>query len=441
MCANIIDASERIYSRKPAPKTLVLNPTDMDYIHERFTHAYILAMSGMGKTEIMKIVILGFHLVRKSNIIVIDLNGDLSRQIARSCKFKKDIVYIDMINVKKFTPIHNPLRTKHRDIASLSIMSQELFIAIKSIIGTEFTVNMEAVLIPCIYTLLLKGDSGIDELITFMDNEYNEYLIDLGLKSSIKAHRDFFRNQFTKSKLDTTKDAIATKLQILLNNPLFANFIIGKSTINLESLMNSTGKIIIFRLPKSMIPAAKLLMASIQGIALKRVNFPEEMRAKTYLFLDEFQNFVSPTLQELLSESRKYKLSVICAHQNLSQIDMKTRDSLMSNTHIKIVGNNSIKDLKLMSDELEIDVSLLKNLNVGEFYFKVGNKAPAKIVASDKFIGDKGAIPELQWKQHLKYWKKHYYKKVIDTTKESVDVHSIDDSNTSLPIPKYDTEK
>ena len=407
-----------------------------------FVHAYILAMSGMGKTEIMKILILRFYLEKMSNIIILDLNGDLSRQIARVVANKKDIVYIDMMNTKKFTPIHNPLRTKHRDTASLSIMSQELLIAIKSIIGTDFTPNMEAVLIPCIYTLLQKGDSGIDELITFMDNEHNEYLIELGLKSPIKSHRDFFDNQFTKVKLDKTKDAIATKLQILLNNPLFANFIIGKSTINLEKLMKSIGKIIIFRFPKSMVPAAKLLMASIQGIALKRASLPEEMRPKTYLFLDEFQNFVNPTLQEILSESRKYKLSVICAHQNLSQIDTKTRDSLMSNTHIKIAGNNSIKDSKIMADEIGIAPLQLMELQKGEFYVKVDSKTPVKVMAIDRFIGDNDALPEMQWKQHQKYWRKEYYTKIIDTTViESTDDNIANHSTPSLPIPKFEIEE
>jgi len=407
-----------------------------------FVHAYILAMSGMGKTEIMKILILRFYLEKMSNIIIIDLNGDLSRQIARVVANKKDIVYIDMMSAKKFTPIHNPLRTKHRDTASLSIMSQELLIAIKSIIGTDFTPNMEAVLIPCIYTLLQKGDSGIDELITFMDNEHNKYLIELGLKSPIKSHRDFFENQFTKAKLIKTKDAIATKLQILLNNPLFANFIIGKSTINLEKLMKSTGKIIIFRLPKSMVPAAKLLMASIQGIALKRASLPEEMRAKTYLFLDEVQNFVNPTLQEILSEGRKYKLSIVCSNQNLSQIDTRTRDSLMSNTHIKIVGNNSIKDSKIMADEIGIAPQQLMELQKGEFYVKVDSKTPVKVMAIDRFIGDNDALPEMQWKQHQKYWRKEYYTKVIDATViESTDDNIANHSTPSLPIPKFDIEE
>jgi len=107
--------------------TIMLNPKNFENFDNAlvppmlFIHVYILAMSGMGKTEIMKILILRFYLEKMSNIIILDLNGDLSRQIARVVTNKKDIVYIDMMSTKKFTPIHNPLRTKHRDTASLSI--------------------------------------------------------------------------------------------------------------------------------------------------------------------------------------------------------------------------------------------------------------------------------------------------------------------------------
>lgn len=411
-------------------------------IPQLFVHAYILAMSGVGKTEIIKNLIIRFYLEKMSNSIIIDLDGDLSRQIARVIADKKAVVYIDMMSPKKFTSIYNPFRIKHQDMVSLSIMSQELLIAIASIIGADFSPNMEAILIPCIYVLLIKGDSGIDELMLFMDDKNNKYLIELGLKSPIPTHRKFFEQQFSKSKFKITKDAIATKLQILLNNPLFANFIIGKSTLNLEKLMASKGKIIIFRFPKSMISAAKLLMASIQGIALKRVKIPElEMRPKTYLFLDEFQNFVNPTLQEMLSGTRKYNLSVICANQKLSDIDTKTKDGLLTNAHIKIVGKCSYKDAKTMADELSLDTQQLMELQKGEFYTKVDSNMPIKVMATDRYLGDREALPDMYWKKHLKYWRKKYATKIIDATVvESIDDKVVDNSTPSLPIPKFDME-
>lgn len=431
----------------------VLDPMDKEVfdeilaIHEIDGHVYVMASTRSGKTECVKLIQIRLILNGKGSIVIFDPHGDLAKQTARMMADKRDVVYIDPSLKNGITPTINPFRLKKSDERTYSIMAQEILNAFESIIGADFSPNMEALLIPCIYTLLRKGDSGVDELLVFMDDENNKYLIDLGLQSPIKAHRDFFRNQFSKKKFEVTKNAIATKLQLLLNNPIFFNFINGESTINLEKLVNTDGKIIILRLPKDAMrktlePAAKLIMALIQGIALKRVNLPEEMRLKTYVVLDEFQNLISQILREMLAESAKNHLSVICMHQYLSQIDTKTKDAVLSNTNVKIVGRNSHKDLKVMADEIEVDVSLLKDLKQGEFYIKVGNRDAVKVVTSDKFLGDKEAISEPQWKQHLKYWKKHYYKKVIDTTVvESIDNVTDDDLNTTLPIPQFDIER
>jgi hypothetical protein len=70
--------------------------------------------------------------------------------------------------------------------------------AFENIIREDFSPNMEVLITLLIYTLLRKGDSGIDELVRFLDNDNNQDLIQLGLKSPIKQHRDFFKNQFSK---------------------------------------------------------------------------------------------------------------------------------------------------------------------------------------------------------------------------------------------------
>lgn len=303
---------------------------------------------------------------------------------------------------------------------------------------------MEALLTPLIYVLLRKGDSGIDELLRFLDDKNNEDLIELAMQSPIKAHRDFIKNQFSKGKFTRTKDALSTKLQILLNNPIFYNFITGDSTVDLEKALNNK-KGIIFRLPKGKMrrtlePAAKLVMALIQSIVFKRADLPIELRPKTYLICDEYQNFFSQVSDEMLSESRKNNLSILGAHQYLSQIDVKSKDGMMSGANIKIVGRNSNRDLKVMAEEIEVDIESLKNLRTGEFYIKVGSNEAVKIHTTDKFLGNKGAVDEYLWRKHLKYQKKHYYKKVIDTI--DVESSSNDFNRTeTLLIPKFDIEE
>jgi len=426
-------------------KSLILDTDNIQQFDEIFpidkieNGVHWSAASGGGKTEGIKILCIRLVLKQDGSIVIFDPHGDLAQQLAKRMDNKKDIIYIDPSLENGITPTINPFRTK----SDISIMSQEIFNALESIVGTDFTPNMEVLLMPCIYVLLKKGDSGIDELSRFMDDDRNEDLIALGLKSEIAIYREFFKYQFKKSKFDVTKNALETKIQLLLNNPIFYNFVTGKSTLDLAKALNTKGKIIIFRFPKNKMrktlePAAKLVMAAIQGIVFQRADIPiKALRPKTYLILDEFQNFTNSTLKEMLVESRKNHLSVVCSNQHLSQLDTQTRDAVLS-SNIKIVGKNSIKDLKVMSEEIDVDLKSLKSLEKGEFYIKVGSNPAVRFRTTDKFIDNNHSISDKLWEKHLKYQKKHYYKNIII---DEVDTNpSITENSNVLPTPKFDID-
>ena len=48
---------------------------------------------------------------------------------------------------------------------------------------------------------------------------------------------------------------------------------------------------------------------------------PGKDRKDFYLYVDEFQNFVSGTFADILSEARKYRLCLIMAHQYIAQLE------------------------------------------------------------------------------------------------------------------------
>jgi len=416
-------------------------------VHEMDSHWYILASTRSGKSEFIKLIYIRLALQAKGSIVLFDPHGDLSKQCAKLMKDKEDIIYIDPTLKKGYTPTINPLRLKKRDEATVSIVAQELLIAFESIIDTDFSLNMEVLLTPIVYTMLRSGKYNFSDLIRAFDDENNEDIIAEALKSPIKAHVEFMKHQFKKGKFTKTKDALTTKLQTFENHPLFSNFISGESTINLEKAINSQ-KVIIFRLPKGKMrkvlePAAKLIMAMIQGIVFKRSDLPENLRPKTHLICDEYQNFFSQMSEEMLSESAKNGLYILGAHQHLSQLDNKSKEGLMSGANIIIVGKNSTKDLKVMAEEIQVDLQDLKALKQGEFYIKVGSNPAIKIITTDQFLGNNRSIDEYLWKLILKYQKKKFYKKIIGTkdidTQTKYEVTS-STASTSLPIPKFDMD-
>jgi type IV secretory pathway TraG/TraD family ATPase VirD4 len=83
-----------------------------------------------------------------------------------------------------------------------------------------------------------------------------------------------------------------------------------------------------------------ILVSKIQAAAMKRDRLPKEERKDFYLYIDEFQNYVTESIESILSEARKYRLSLTIAHQYLAQLeqsDALTKSSL--NLKNAIFGN------------------------------------------------------------------------------------------------------
>jgi hypothetical protein len=60
-----------------------------------------------------------------------------------------------------------------------------------------------------------------------------------------------------------------------------------------------------------------MLVSKIQMAAMRRDKIPKEQRADFFLYIDEFQNYVTDSIESILSEARKYRLSLNIAHQYL----------------------------------------------------------------------------------------------------------------------------
>jgi len=99
-----------------------------------------------------------------------------------------------------------------------------------------------------------------------------------------------------------------------------------KSAFDLGDVMNNR-KILLISLSKGKIweinaqLLGMILVAKIYNAAMARARIPEKDRKDFYLYVDEFQNFVSGTFADILSEARKYRLCLIMAHQYIAQLE------------------------------------------------------------------------------------------------------------------------
>ncbi len=418
--------------------TVVLDPTNLDFQNyipalERLRHTYLIGGSGSGKTTFLESLIYNDIQDEESCKIIFDIHGKNTKRIAQFIKNKTKFILIDPYLDGEQTFIINPLYLKDKSEKSIDLRTKAIINAFKIALGIDWSINMEAVLVPCIATLLRKEYSDIYELQRFMDKNLNRDLVELGRKSPIKGHKKFFETQFGQDKLDVTKDALATKLQVFLNDPIFSNATTGISTIELDKEINTKGNTIIIKLSEDQNLLARLLLEMIQEVVRKRYDISEGKtmeKVHTYLYLDEFQNYITPTMDKILAESRNYFLYGTFAHQSIVQLDKKMAGMVLSNTNIKIIGNNAYDDIKKMSKEIQVDVEQLENLKQGEFLLKVGINSTIKIKSTDRFIDQ--TIDVDRWNELVAYQLETHYTAINNDDDNIQDDNETDDLLTRL---------
>ena len=100
-----------------------------------------------------------------------------------------------------------------------------------------------------------------------------------------------------------------------------------------------------------------IIVTKLQMAALSRVNIPEKDRNDFYLYIDEFQNFITDSIATILSEARKYRLDLILAHQYIAQLtpkqgDTKVRDAIFGNVGTIVCFRVGVDDSELIAKQM-----------------------------------------------------------------------------------------
>jgi hypothetical protein len=128
-----------------------------------------------------------------------------------------------------------------------------------------------------------------------------------------------------------------------------------KSSFNLREIIDHR-KILLIKLDKGKLKDSadllgSLLMAKIQMAAFSRSDVLQKKRTPFYLYIDEFQSFASDSFSVILSEARKYGLSLIMAHQTLAQIPEELRSLILGNTGVQVYFRLNRHDASLLAKE------------------------------------------------------------------------------------------
>lgn len=383
----------------------------------REAHTYIIGASKSGKSELIKDLIFSDFEKENKSVILIEPHGDLAEQVAKlKGKNNDNLVYIDFTLDPEKTPVLNPFDITDRSSENIEIQAQALIDAFEDILGSEFSTQMEELLGATIRTLMQTGKGDFWELRRFMDDENNSDLVTAGKASPNPKDRLFFTDgSFFQSNYKPTKGSLKSKIGTYLGYAVFRNFTTGKSTIDLKKLTD--GKMwVIFNLSKGNIGKkvspilGRFVIASLQNIILQRAKTTH--RTPVYLYIDEFQNYTSETIEEIFSESRKYGFHLTVAHQNTGQLLGKMRDLIFSNTSVKIVGRNDTDQLKKLSNQILVEFEELDKLTTGKFYMRVEKNEAKPIQVGTKLIDTKYSMTAQEWEKVKAEQLQKYYTKI-----------------------------
>ncbi|MFH1946652.1 MAG: type IV secretion system DNA-binding domain-containing protein [Candidatus Magasanikbacteria bacterium] len=303
---------------------------------DRRRHMYVVGKTGMGKTTMMENMVL-HDIYAGHGVGVVDPHGDFAEKIIDYIPANRinDVVYFNPADVD-FPIGFNILEVTTEEQKYL--VAAGLMAVFKKIWVDMWSSRMEYILNNTLLALLDYPGStllGINRMLS--DKEYRKKVVRASRDPVIKS---FWQTEFASYNERYAQEAVApiqNKIGQFLSASVIRNMVAQvKSTINIRDIMDNK-KIFIMNLSKGRIGEDNsrllggILINQIQLAAMERVDMPEKDRKDFFLYVDEFQNFATPSFANILSEARKYRLSLIMAHQYVAQLDEIVADAVFGN--------------------------------------------------------------------------------------------------------------
>ena len=341
--------------------------------NDRRRHFYLIGKSGTGKSTLLEQMIRQ-DIQNGEGCCVIDPHGDLCEAMVNYLPKSRadDLIYFDPGDLER--PIGlNMLEGATPD--EREFMSQEALAIFIKMFGEEIMgPRLQDYFRNGTLTLMEDQEEGatlIDIVKLFSDDEYQARKV---AKVTNPVVRSFWDKQMAMTGQREKQEIIpyfAAKFGPFVTNTQIRN-IIGqtKSGFNVRKVMDE-GKILLCNLSKGKLGdlnaqlLGSILVAKIQMAAMSRVDTPEKDRRDFYLYVDEFQNFVTDSFASILSEARKYRLNLIVAHQYISQItkmkqnvkgnvdDPTIRDAVFGNVGSMMCFKIGAQDAETMAKEFQ----------------------------------------------------------------------------------------
>lgn len=329
----LLGASLPLAPGEPAGAEVTLDP------FERGRPNYLVGSSGGGKTNtILRIV--DWEIQNDRTVILIDLRGDAVERVLMRCAGASvptsRLVLIDLAS-KEFVAPLNFLAQGEGEPYRRALPVLEF---IKSR-AEGWGVQLEEVLRCSLVALAEAGSSLLDIERLLYDSEFRTAIL---AKVSDPYTRDFWSRyqDLSADKQQAWALPCLNKLAPFLASPITRRMLGTRGSINLSSILNQPGQVVLISLAvdhhhEASVLVGNLLVGAIERAILGRIEQPEAKRVPVRLFIDEFENFHGAAFNSLICEGRRFGLGTTVSHQNQSQLDTETRHLIRNNAAVRLI--------------------------------------------------------------------------------------------------------
>lgn len=348
---------------------------------DRRRHMYVIGKSGSGKSVFIQNLAVQ-DVLNGEGVCVIDPHGDFAEYVLQHVPKERaeDVIYFNPADTDR--PIGlNMLEVKteeQKDFATQEMISMFYkMVTDPSMIGPMFEHQMRNVM------LTLMSDMEMPGTIAEVPRMFTD---DSFVETWKKKLKDPVVMSFWEKEMAKTSDFhksemlgyLISKVGRFTENAMVRN-IIGQSHsgFNFREIMDQK-KILIVNLSKGLVGEINanllglIIVSKIQMAAMERAQIPEDQRHDFYLYMDEFQNFITDSIATILSEARKYRLELILAHQYLKQLEdnkgkTTVRDAVLGNAGTIISYRIGVEDAEILQKEFAPVFSAYDLMNVEQY--------------------------------------------------------------------------
>lgn len=336
---------------------------------DRLSHMYMIGKTGVGKSTLLgSLAWQDFEAGR--GFALIDPHGDLVQQLFERSKANssRQVIYLNATDPNQLYG-YNPLRRVRYDRIPLAVSG--LLETLKKLWPDAWGVRMEHVLRNSLYALLERDGSTLPDILHLYTDDDFRKAVTKDIRNDVV--RTFWTDEFENYPARLRAEACApiqNKLGALLSDPTLYRILVDpQNDLHFRRMMDR-GEVLLVNVSKGQIGEdsalilGSLIASTIGLAAFSRAETASGDRKPFILYLDEFHNFTTRILANMMSELRKYGVGLVLAHQYVHQLEPEILHAVLGNAGTLVSFRVGPEDADMLAKEFQPNFSVHDLLNL-----------------------------------------------------------------------------